>query len=224
MDINFIGQSAFTITDGDHTVLIDPFITGNPLATIKAEDVTPTTILLTHGHADHVGDTVAIAKRTGAPVFATTELAGELGEEGIETLGANFGGTVEFDWGSAKFFPAWHDSSTPKGKHNIPAGILIDFKGTLIYHAGDTGLFSDLQLVGKRRPVDVAIVPIGGFYTMDRFDAVDAADFIGAKTVIPCHYNTLPAIEADANAFATDIDTKLDATAVVLDPGSSHTV
>jgi L-ascorbate metabolism protein UlaG (beta-lactamase superfamily) len=224
MDINFIGQAAFTLTDGDHTVLIDPFITGNPLTTISADDVNPTTILLTHGHADHVGDTVPIAKRTGAPVFATTELAGELEEEGIETVPANFGGTFAFDWGSAKLFPAWHDSSTPSGKHNTPAGILIDFKGTLIYHAGDTSLFSDLQLVGKRAPVDVAILPIGGFFTMDRHDAVDAADFIGAKTIIPCHYNTFPAIETDANAFATDIDTKLDATAVVLDPGSSHTV
>jgi L-ascorbate metabolism protein UlaG (beta-lactamase superfamily) len=224
MDINFIGQAAFTVTDGEHTVLIDPFITGNPLATISADDVNPTTILLTHGHADHVGDTVSIAKRTGAPVFATTELAGELGEDDIETVPANFGGTFAFDWGSAKFFPAWHDSSTPKGKHNIPAGILIDFKGTLIYHAGDTALFSDLKLVGKRKPVDVAILPIGGFFTMDRHDAVDAADFIGAKTIIPCHYNTFPAIETDANAFATDIEKTLDAVAVVLEPGASHTV
>ena len=156
-------------------------------------------------------------------MFATTELAEELAEDDIETIPANLGGTVEFDWGSAKLFPAWHDSSTPKGKHNTPAGILIDFKGTLIYHAGDTALFSDLQLVGKRHPVDVAIVPIGGFYTMDRHDAVGAADFIGAKTIIPCHYNTFPPIETDANAFATDIDAQLDATAVVLSPGDSHT-
>ena len=161
MDIRFLGHAAFTLSDGTATVLIDPFITGNPQAAVSADELSPTTILLTHGHADHVGDTVEIAKRSGAPVFAPPALAGALGAEGIGTLGANFGGTVEFDWGSAKFFPAWHDSSTPKGRHNIPAGILVDFKGTLIYHAGDTALFYDLQLVGKRRPVDVPIVPKG---------------------------------------------------------------
>jgi L-ascorbate metabolism protein UlaG (beta-lactamase superfamily) len=224
MDIRFLGHAAFTLSDGDTTVLIDPFLTGNPLAAIEASEVSPTTILLSHGHGDHVGDTVDIAKRTGAPVVATTELAGELGEEGIETIGPNLGGTHEFDWGSVKFVPAWHDSRTPKGNANLPAGLVIDFKGTVVYHLGDTCLFSDLQLVGRKRAVDVAIVPIGGHFTMDRHDAVDAADFVGAKTIIPCHYNTFPPIETDANAFATDLDKTLDATAVVLDPGAEHTV
>jgi L-ascorbate metabolism protein UlaG (beta-lactamase superfamily) len=222
MDIRFLGHAAFTLSDGTSTVLIDPFITGNPQAAVEASELSPTTILLTHGHGDHVGDTVEIAKRSGAPVMATTELAGELADEGIETINANYGGSHDFDWGWARFVPAWHDSSTPKGAHNSPAGIVVEIGGVVVYHLGDTCLFSDLQLVGRRTPIDVAIVPIGGHFTMDRHDAVTAADFVGAKTIIPCHYNTMPQIETDANAFATDIDKQLDATAVVLEPGATH--
>jgi L-ascorbate metabolism protein UlaG (beta-lactamase superfamily) len=222
MDIRYLGHAAFTISDGDHTVLIDPFLTGNPSAAAQASEQSPTTILLTHGHGDHVGDTVDIAKRTGAPVFASTELANELGEDGIEVVNANFGGTHDFDWGSVKLVPAWHDSRTPKGNANIPGGLVVDFKGTVVYHLGDTALFSDLQLVGRKKPVDIAIVPIGGHFTMDRHDAVDAADFVGAKTIIPCHYNTFPAIETDAGAYQADVEKTLDATCVVLDPGGVH--
>jgi L-ascorbate metabolism protein UlaG (beta-lactamase superfamily) len=223
MDVRFLGHSCFTLTDGDATVLIDPFLTGNPMAAVSAEEVEATTLLLTHGHADHVGDTVAIAKRTGAPVVAITELAGELGEEGLEVNDCNLGGTATFDWGWAKLVPAWHTSTTPKGTVNTPAGLLINFKDTIVYHLGDTALFSDLQLVGKRHPVDIALICIGGHYTMDRHDAVDAADFVGAKTIIPCHYNTFPAIETDAAAFQTDVEKALDATVVVLEPGQAHT-
>jgi L-ascorbate metabolism protein UlaG (beta-lactamase superfamily) len=223
MDVRFLGHSCFTLTDGDATVLIDPFLTGNPTAAVSAEEVEATTLLLTHGHADHVGDTVAIAKRTGAPVVAITELAGELGEEGLEVNDCNLGGTATFDWGWAKLVPAWHTSTTPKGTVNTPAGLLINFKDTIVYHLGDTALFSDLQLVGKRHPVDIALICIGGHYTMDRHDAVDAADFVGAKTIIPCHYNTFPPIETDAAAFQTDVEKALDATVVVLEPGQAHT-
>jgi L-ascorbate metabolism protein UlaG (beta-lactamase superfamily) len=223
MDVRFLGHACFTLTDGDTTVLIDPFLTGNPSAAVSADEVQATTLLLTHGHADHVGDTVAIAKRTGAPVVAITELAGELGEEGVEVNDCNLGGTATFDWGWAKLVPAWHTSTTPKGTVNTPAGLLINFQGTIVYHLGDTALFSDLQLVGKRNPIDIALICIGGHYTMDRHDAVDAADFVGAKTIIPCHYNTFPAIETDAAAFQTDVERTLDATAVVLEPGQAHT-
>ena len=223
MDVRFLGHACFTLSDGDSTVLIDPFLTGNPAAAVSADDVEATTLLLTHGHADHVGDTVAIAKRTGAPVVAITELAGELGEEGLEVNDCNLGGTATFDWGWAKLVPAWHTSTTPKGTVNTPAGLLINFKDTIVYHLGDTALFSDLQLVGKRHPIDIALICIGGHYTMDRHDAVDAADFVGAKTIIPCHYNTFPPIQTDAAAFQTDVEQALDATVVVLEPGQAHT-
>ncbi len=223
MDIRFLGHAAFTLTDGETTLLIDPFLTGNPAAAITADDVNPATILLTHGHPDHYGDTVAIAKRTGAPVVAITEVANELSEEGVEVRDCNLGGTASFDWGWVKLVPAWHTSTTPKGTVSTPAGLLISFGGKLVYHLGDTCLFSDLQLVGRHHQIDVALMPIGGHYTMDRHDAVDAADFVGAKTIIPCHYNTFPAIETDAGAFQSDVEKALDAVVVVLEPGQAHT-
>ncbi len=222
MDIRFLGHACFALTDGDTTVLVDPFLSGNPKAAASADEVDATTVLLTHGHADHVGDTVAIAQRTGAPVLALTELAGELGEEGLQSIDCNLGGSHAFDWGWAKLVPAWHTSTTPKGTVNTPAGLLINFKDTLVYHLGDTALFSDLRLVGKRRQIDVALMCIGGHYTMDRHDAVDAAEFVGAKTVIPCHYNTFPPIESDAQAFKTDVESGTSSKVVVLEPGETH--
>jgi L-ascorbate metabolism protein UlaG (beta-lactamase superfamily) len=222
MDVRFLGHSCFMLSDGDSTVLIDPFLTGNPKAAIAADDVAATTILLTHGHVDHIGDSVAIAKRTGAPVLAIVELANEIGAEGVDVRDPNLGGTVKFDWGWVKLVPAWHTSTTPKGTVNTPAGLLISFDDTIVYHLGDTCLFSDLQLVGKRSPIDIALMCIGGHYTMDRSDAVDAAQLVAAKTVIPCHYNTFPPIETDAQAFKSDVESAAGAAVVVLDPGETH--
>jgi L-ascorbate metabolism protein UlaG (beta-lactamase superfamily) len=222
MEVRFLGHACFELADGDATVLIDPYLSGNPKAAISADDAAATTILLTHGHGDHLGDTVAIAKRTGAPVVAIVELAGEIGEEGVDVFNPNLGGTVKFDWGWVKLVPAWHTSTTPKGTVNTPAGLLINFQDTIVYHLGDTCLFSDLQLVGKHHPIDVALMCIGGHFTMDRVDAVDAAQLVGAKTVIPCHYNTFPPIETDAQAFKSDVESATRSNVVVLDPGESH--
>ena len=224
MDVRFLGHACFELSDGDTKVLIDPFLTGNPKAAVSADELNPATILVTHGHQDHTADVVSIATRTGAPVVASTELAHEFAEDGAEALDVNLGGTATFDWGSVKLVPALHDSRTPKGGSNLPAGLVIDFQGTVVYHLGDTALFSDLQLVGKRRAVDIALICIGGHYTMDRHDGVEAADFVGAKTIIPCHYDTFPAIETDAGAFQADIEKTLDAVCVVLEPGAVHQV
>jgi len=222
MEVRFLGHACFTLSDGDTTVLIDPFLSGNPKAAIAADDVSATHILLTHGHADHIGDTVAIAKRTGAPVVAIVELAGELGEEGVQVHDPNLGGTVRFDWGWVKLVPAWHTSTTPKGTVNTPAGLLINFGEAVVYHLGDTSLFSDLKLVGKHHPIDVALMCIGGHYTMDRVDAVDAAELVGANTVIPCHYDTFPPIETDAQAFKSDVESATGSSVVILEPGETH--
>jgi L-ascorbate metabolism protein UlaG (beta-lactamase superfamily) len=222
MDVRFLGHSCFELSDGDETVLIDPFLTGNPKAAIAAEDAAATTILLTHGHADHIGDTVPIAQRTGAPVVAIVELAKEIGEDAVDVFDPNLGGTVRFEWGWVKLVPAWHTSTTPKGTVNTPAGLVVNYKGTIVYHLGDTSLFSDLQLVGKRTPIDLALMCIGGHYTMDSTDAVDAAELIGARTVIPCHYNTFPLLEADAEAFKSDVESATSSNVVVLEPGQTH--
>jgi L-ascorbate metabolism protein UlaG (beta-lactamase superfamily) len=222
MEVRFLGHACFTLSDGDTTVLIDPFLSGNPKAAISADDVAATTILLTHGHGDHFGDTIAIAKRTGAPVVAIVEIANEVGEEGVDAHDPNIGGTVRFEWGWVRLVPAWHTSTTPKGTANTPAGLVINFADTIVYHLGDTCAFSDMQMIGKRNPIDIALTCIGGHYTMDRIEAVDAAKLIGAKTVIPCHYNTFPLIETDAEAFKSDVESATDSTVVVIEPGETY--
>jgi L-ascorbate metabolism protein UlaG (beta-lactamase superfamily) len=223
MDIRFLGHAAFALEHDGKTVLIDPFLTGNPVAAASADDVAADAILLTHGHGDHFGDTVPIAKRTGAQVVAITEIAGEIAEEGIEANDVNIGGTAEYDWGSVQLTPAFHTSTTPKGTVTPPAGLVIEFGDKRIYHLGDTALFSDLALPRRRGRLDVALVCIGGHYTMDRFDAVVAAEFLGADQIIPCHYNTFPAVETDAQAFKADVQNAGYAEVVVLEPGGVHT-
>jgi L-ascorbate metabolism protein UlaG (beta-lactamase superfamily) len=225
VQINYIGHATFELVEGDTRVLIDPFLApNNPAAKVSADDVEPTHILITHGHQDHVADAVAVAKRTGAPCVALTELAGWLSGQGVEDVSdPNLGGTVDFDWGSVKLVPAWHTSTTPDGTViGSAAGLIVKLGGRTIYHLGDTCLFGDLKLIGERQSIDVALVPIGGHYTMDREDAAYACDLLGASTVIPCHYNTFPAIQTDAEAFKAEVEQRTSSQVVVLAPGESH--
>jgi L-ascorbate metabolism protein UlaG (beta-lactamase superfamily) len=226
VDIRFLGQSCFELKAGGATVITDPFLTGNPLAAASADEVEPDVILLTHGHADHLGDTVDIAKRTGATVVAIVELANEISEAGVENvMDPNFGGTVQFDWGWVKLVPAWHTAVSPSGTAHMPAGLLIHIGDRLIYHLGDTCLFSDIKLIAQRGDkVDLALVPIGGHYTMDRYDAVTAVGFIEPQQVIPCHYNTFPPIETDAEAFKQDVQNAGYSEVLVVEPGGTHTL
>ena len=228
MDIRFLGHACFELTDGDTRVLVDPFLTGNPKAPVEASELDPTHIFLTHGHGDHFGDVVDIAKRTGAQVVAMVEIADELaGQHGLENVAdPNIGGTVEFDGGWVRLTPAWHSSSTPNGTVNTPAGLVINLGGKTLYHVGDTGLFSDIRLAGERDQLDAAIVCIGGHYTMDRHDAAIASEWIGAPVVIPCHYNTFPPIETDDQAFKSDVEQRTGGktTVEVLEPGGTLTL
>jgi L-ascorbate metabolism protein UlaG (beta-lactamase superfamily) len=225
VDIRWLGHSAFELKSAGANVVIDPFLSGNPSAAVGPDEVEPDVILLTHGHVDHIGDTVDIAKRTGATVVAIAELANEIGGQGVDVLDPNLGGTVKFDWGSVKLVPAWHTAVSPSGTPHTPAGLLIFTGDRVIYHLGDTALFSDMQLIARRGdPVDLALVPIGGHYTMDRFDAVTAVEFINPAEVIPCHYNTFPVVQTDAQAFKQDVQNAGFSQVVVLEPGDTHHV
>jgi L-ascorbate metabolism protein UlaG (beta-lactamase superfamily) len=156
-------------------------------------------------------------------VVAIVEIARELAEDGLEVFDPNIGGTVEFDWGSVRLTPAWHTSTTPKGTSNVPAGLVIEMGDKRIYHLGDTGLFSDLALPKRRGHLDVALMCIGGHYTMDRFDAVVAAELVGADQIIPCHYDTFPPVETDSQAFKSDVQNAGYSEVILLQPGDTHT-
>ena len=223
-DVRWLGHSAFLLSGGGADVLIDPFLSGNPKAAASPDELDPDVILLTHGHGDHLGDTVDIAKRTGATVVAIVELAHELEEAGVENVvGPNLGGTVTFDWGWVKLTPAWHTALTPNGTPHMPAGLLISYGGHVIYDLGDTALFSDLQLIARRGDrVELALVPIGGHFTMDRYDAVTAVEFVAPFQTIPIHYGTMPVIETDAQAFKSDVEQAGFSEVIVLEPGGTH--
>jgi L-ascorbate metabolism protein UlaG (beta-lactamase superfamily) len=235
MEIKFHGHSCFELSDGDVTVLVDPFLKpNNPAAVATADEVDPTHIAISHGHADHIADAAGVAIRTGAECVAVVEIANWLEERGVEKVhDPNLGGRVSFEWGWVKLVPAWHTSTLPGSAEapfsptagtvvGTPAGLLINLGDVTVYHAGDTCLFSDMKLIAERNPVDVALLPIGGHYTMDRHDAAVAAAFVGAGTVIPMHFNTFPPIETDAGAFKAEVEAETSSQVVVLTPGESH--
>lgn len=227
--LKYHGHASFELTDGSTTVLVDPWFTGNPAAVVAAGDVSADTILITHAHGDHVGDGPAIAARTGATLITVNELANYLSAsaEIANVVGGNHGGTIPFEGGSAKFTQAWHSSSYEVESGvvapGVPAGFIVRYGGVTIYFAGDTALFGDMALIGEEG-IDVAVLPIGDKFTMGPADAVRAAKLVGAKTVVPSHFNTFPAIAQDGEAFAAAIAEKTSSSAVVLKPGESFTI
>lgn len=223
--LTFFGHSAFQITYADWRILIDPFITGNPAATTGAEGMDPNFIILTHGHGDHLGDTVELAKRTGATVITTFEAANYLKGKGLEyviDLGIGGGRAVEF--GHVKFTIAHHGSCAPDGTYTgAAAGVLLTIGGKEIYHAGDTALTYDMKLLAEMHSVDVAILPIGDNYTMGVRDAVKAVEFVNPRVAIPMHYNTFPIIQVDPEEFRAGVEAQ-GKTCVILAPGESWVV
>lgn len=227
MEIRYLGHSAFALEVGGKRLLFDPFLDGNPKSPVKAEEVEADAILLTHGHQDHMGDAIAIAKRTGALIVANHEIATYCERQGVANVhGMNHGGAFKFDFGYVKMTIAWHSSSIETEQGTIyggnPGGYVLRAGGVTLYNAGDTALFRDMELIGEQFPLDVALLPIGDNFTMGPVDAAHAVGLLKPRYVIPMHYNTFPVIEQDPEAFAR-LAAKAGAEAVILAPGASWT-
>ena len=220
--ITWLGHSTYQIETAGKAILLDPFFTGNPSASISVSAAEADVILVSHGHGDHVGDSVEIAKRTNALVIANYEIIDWMGKQGVENVHPqHIGGAHQYDFGVVKLTIAHHGSMLPDGSNGgSPCGILLKLEDGTIYFAADTGLFYDMTLIGEEG-VDLAILPIGDNFTMGPDDAVKATRMIAPKRVIPMHYNTWPLIEQDAGAWAEQIRKQTNAEPVVLVPGES---
>jgi len=202
--VTFLGHAGFVLDDGAHAVAIDPFLTGNPVATVSADEIHCQSIVLTHGHADHLGDTVAIANANNATVYAAFEIAEFLGEQGCNTEPGNPGGKISGDFGWVAFTQAFHSSSYEGRYMGMPCGVIVNLGGVTVYHCGDTGLFSDMKLIGELYRPDIALIPIGDRFTMGPELATLAAEWIKPKVAVPIHYKTWPLLAADASGFTPE--------------------
>jgi len=222
--VQYLGHAGFLVSSDDHSVLIDPFLTGNPVAPRSPDEIDPSGIVVTHGHADHLGDAIDISKRTGAVIVAVFELAVYCQEQGANVHPMAIGGQRTFDWGTVRLVQAYHSSSVQSEEGLIyagmPAGLVLGIGDKTIYHAGDTGLFGDMALIGRRHRPDLALLPIGDNFTMGIDDAVEATIMLQPKAAIPMHHNTFDVIEVDPEDFRS----KLEDQAVkchVVEPGGT---
>lgn len=221
MKIEYLGHACFCLEDKGVKILTDPFLSGNQLASKKADEVEADYIFVTHGHGDHIGDTYDIARRTGATVYAVVELAdGPMASEGITVKSGNIGGSQKTPFGSVKFVPAAHGSGVPGA---LACGYVLEIGGKKIYHAGDTALIADMGLLADEK-IDVALLPIGGYYTMGPEDAVRAAKLIKPKYVVPMHYNTFPVIEQNPWDYKKAVENEDICQVKVLNPGETFEI
>ena len=220
-ELKFLGHACFVLREGKHAIVFDPFLTGNPAAAATAEEIDCQYILVSHGHEDHLGDAISIAKRTGATIIATAEIARACIEKGVQTHAMHLGGKHNFDFGFVRITPAFHGSGIPGGH---ASGFIVNFYGKNVYHTGDTALFSDMALLGRLESIDIALLPIGDNFTMGPSDAAEAANMIKAKMVIPMHYNTWPLIAQSPEAFKKDVSTRFNLPVHIMSPGDTYTL
>ena len=216
MDLKYIGHSAFEFKVKESVILVDPFVSQNKKYNWHEANVTD--IFLTHAHGDHLGEAIEIAQEKGATITAIVELAKYCEEQGCKVRPVNFGGWINYEWGRVTFVPAFHTSALPDGRYaGEAAGIIFDIENVRMYHGGDTALTSEMKTIKELYRPNIAMLPIGGTYTMDAEHAAVAAQWLGAQRVIPMHYNTFPEIQADLEKFMGLVQLN-NVGCVVLDP------
>lgn len=222
LKVTFLGHSCVMATDGKYSIIIDPFLTGNPQATLKAENVKVGWVLVTHGHGDHLGDAVPLAKANDATIIAPNELAVYVSKQGAKAHNMHIGGACNFPFGRVKLTIAHHGSGAGDGLEYTgnPCGFLVTMGGRTLYHSGDTGLFYDMKLIGEMNKIDLAFLPIGDNFTMGVDDAVKAVEFLKPKKVVPIHYKTWEVIDTEPTEFAKKLKgSKTEV--VIIKPGES---
>jgi len=235
LSFTWYGHSAFLFESEGHRLIVDPFLTNNPLTVVSPDDIDVEYIVLTHAHGDHTGysdegpagDTLAIAAQTGATIICNFEMGNWFLNQGVpenQVFQGNPGGTMRGDWVDVKFTKAFHSSSFGDGSYGgQPNGMIITAGGYTVYHAGDTSLFGDMALISEAG-LDAAILPIGDVFTMGVDDSIKAAKLLKARYVVPCHYNTFPPIVQDAGAWADRINRETSSQPIVIDPGTTYTL
>lgn len=216
--LKFYGHACFTLQNEDTTLLFDPFLTDNPFKVATPDEVKADYILISHGHFDHLGDAVKIAKNCDATIISTAEVCGAVGEQGCKAHAMHIGGKIKFPFGTVRITLAFHGSGIPGGH---ACGFIVDFGGKVVYFAGDTGLFGDMKLLGEIENIDYALLPIGNNFTMGPEDAAIAAQMLGAKYVIPIHYDTWPPIVQDPEAFKKLAEEKSSSSVLIVKPGET---
>jgi L-ascorbate metabolism protein UlaG (beta-lactamase superfamily) len=220
MRVKYLGHAAFLLFGEDGSVLVDPFLDENPKAALRPEEVNPDLILVSHAHHDHMGDAIQISKASGAPILTTPEIAHHCLQKGADAIAAHMGGVIDRGICVVKIFPAWHSSSIGGKMIGVPCSFVISMDGRAIYYAGDTALFGDMSLIGEEFSLDLALLPIGGWYTMGQEDALRALRLLDSRAVIPMHYDTFDQIRANPFDFCEKV-AEMGRKCFPLEPGDS---